>query len=73
MIKAKNFLKSNNIQNVYLLGNKTNVFKYLYESEKKNILSIGLVFSFQKTKYVPTNKYDKKLNYYLKKIIMWSM
>ncbi len=39
--------------------------KYLYESEKKNILSIGLGFSFQKTKYVPTNKYDKKLNYVL--------
>ena len=31
--KAKNFLKSNNIQNVYLFGNKTNVFKYLYESD----------------------------------------
>ena len=32
---------------------------------KKNILSIGLGFSFQKTKCVPTNKYDKKLNYIL--------
>ena len=32
---------------------------------KKNILSIGLGFSFQKTKYVPTNKYDKKLDYVL--------
>ena len=39
--------------------------KYLYESEKKNILTIGLGFSFQKTKYVPTNKYDKKLDYVL--------
>ena len=39
--------------------------KYLYESKKKNILSIGLGFSFQKTKYVPTNKYDKKLDYVL--------
>ena len=39
--------------------------KYLYESKKKNILSIGLGFSFQKTKCVPTNKYDKKLDYVL--------
>ena len=31
--QAKIFLKYNNIQNVYLLGNKTNVFKYLYESD----------------------------------------
>ena len=31
--EAKNFLQSNNIQNVYLFGNKTDVFKYLYESD----------------------------------------
>ena len=29
--KAKIFLKSNNIKNVYLFGNKIDVFKYLYE------------------------------------------
>ena len=39
--------------------------KYLYDSKKKNILTIGLGFSFQKTKCVPTNKYDKKLDYVL--------
>ena len=31
--KAKIFLKSCNIQNVYLFGNKKDVFKYLYESD----------------------------------------
>ena len=31
--KAKIYLKNNNINNVYLLGNKTNVFKFLYESD----------------------------------------
>ncbi len=31
--KAKNFLKTNNIKNVYLLGNKKDIFKYLYESD----------------------------------------
>ena len=31
--KAKFYLKTNNIKNVYLLGNKSNVFKYLYESD----------------------------------------
>ena len=31
--KAKIFLKYSNIQNVYLFGNKTDVFKYLYESD----------------------------------------
>ena len=31
--KAKIYLKNNNILNVYLLGNKLDVFKYLYESE----------------------------------------
>ena len=31
--KAKNYVKSNNIKNVYLYGNKNNVFKYLYESD----------------------------------------
>ena len=39
----------------------TNIFMSL----KKNILTIGLGFSFQKTKCVPTNKYDKKLDYVL--------
>ena len=31
--KASIYLKNNNIKNVYLLGNKINVFKYLYESD----------------------------------------
>ena len=31
--KAKIFLKSNNIKNVYLFGKKIDVFKYLYESD----------------------------------------
>ena len=31
--KAKIFLKSSNIQNVYLFGNQTDIFKYLYESD----------------------------------------
>ena len=31
--KAKNFLADNNIKNVYLLGKKLDVFKYLYESD----------------------------------------
>ena len=31
--KAEHFLKKNNIKNVYLLGKKLDVFKYLYESD----------------------------------------
>ena len=31
--KSKNYLRLNNINNVYLLGNKSDVFKYLYESD----------------------------------------
>ena len=31
--KAKTYIKSKNIQNVYLLGNKKDVFKYLYEAD----------------------------------------
>ena len=31
--KARNYLKINNIKNVYLFGNKINVFKYLYEAD----------------------------------------
>ena len=31
--KARIYIKSNNIRNVFLLGNKKDVFKYLYESE----------------------------------------
>ncbi len=31
--KARFFINSNNINNVYLFGNKNNVFKYLYESD----------------------------------------
>tara|TARA_Y100001933_G_scaffold261785_1_gene317333 strand:+ start:1409 stop:2500 length:1092 start_codon:yes stop_codon:yes gene_type:complete len=31
--KAKNYIKKNNIKNVYLLGNKKDIFKYLKESE----------------------------------------
>ena len=30
---------------------------------KKNILTIGLAYSFQKVKEIPVNKYDKKLDY----------
>ncbi len=31
--KAKNYIESKKIKNVYLLGNKKNVFKYLYEAD----------------------------------------
>ena len=31
--KAKNYIESRKIKNVYLLGNKKDVFKYLYESD----------------------------------------
>ena len=31
--------------------------------KKKNILKIGLALSFQKINKVPTNKFDKKMNY----------
>ena len=31
--------------------------------KKKNILTIGLAYSFQKVAEIPTNKYDMKLNY----------
>ncbi len=31
--KAKNYLKTNNINNVYLFGNTKDIFKYLYESD----------------------------------------
>ena len=31
--KAKNYLKTNNINNVYLFGNTIDIFKYLYESD----------------------------------------
>jgi len=31
--KAKNFIRENNINNVYLFGEKLDVFKYLYESD----------------------------------------
>ena len=30
---------------------------------KKNILTIGLAYSFQKVKEIPVNKYDFKLDY----------
>ena len=32
-------------------------------SKKKNIMTIGLAFSFQKIDKVPVNEYDKKLDY----------
>mgnify|MGYP001971822239 FL=1 len=31
--KVKIYIKSNNLKNVYLLGNKKDVFRYLYESD----------------------------------------
>ena len=31
--KAKTYLKNNDIKNVFLLGNKTDIFKYLYSSD----------------------------------------
>ena len=37
--------------------------RYLNNKTKKNILLIGLGFSFQKTKIVPVTKYDKKMDY----------
>ncbi|MAW01587.1 MAG: 5-formyltetrahydrofolate cyclo-ligase [Candidatus Pelagibacter sp.] len=37
--------------------------RYLNNQTKKNILLIGLGFSFQKSKIVPFTKYDKKMDY----------
>jgi len=34
-------------------------------SKKKNILSVGVAFSFQKTNIIPKEKHDKKLDYIL--------
>ena len=31
--------------------------------KKKNIITIGLAYSFQKVKKIPTNEYDIKLDY----------
>ena len=36
-----------------------------YIRQKKSALTIGLAFSFQKYKKIPTNKFDIKLNYIL--------
>ncbi len=36
-----------------------------YAKKKKNILTIGLAFSFQKYKKIPTSKHDVKLDYIL--------
>ena len=32
-------------------------------SKKKNLLTIGLAFSFQEYKKIPTNNLDKRLDY----------
>ena len=48
--------------------------RYLNKLEKtKNFISIGLAFSFQKIKIIPTNKHDKKLDIIMteKDIIKW--
>jgi 5-formyltetrahydrofolate cyclo-ligase len=34
-------------------------------SNKRNILSVGIAFTFQKTNIIPVEKHDKKLNYIL--------
>ena len=34
-------------------------------SKRKNILSVGIAFAFQKTNIIPEEKHDKKLNYIL--------
>ena len=34
-------------------------------SNRKNILSVGIAFDFQKTNIIPEEKHDKKLNYIL--------
>ena len=36
-----------------------------YAKKNKNILTIGLAFSFQKYKKIPTSKHDVKLDYIL--------
>ena len=46
--------------------------RYIKKIKKiKKILTIGLAYSFQKVKKIPTNKYDKKLDFIIteKKII----
>ena len=38
--------------------------RYIEKTEKrKKIIKIGLAFSYQKVKRVPTNKYDKQLDF----------
>ena len=39
----------------------TDILKRL--KKKKNILTIGLAYSFQKVKKIPTNKNDMKLDF----------
>ena len=34
-------------------------------SKKKNVLSVGIAFAFQKTNSIPEEKHDKKLDYIL--------
>ena len=48
--------------------------RYLNKIAKiKKILKIGLGFSYQELKIIPTNKYDKKLDLIIteKRIIQW--
>ena len=39
--------------------------RFLEKYEKKNILKIGLAFTFQEVKKLPTNNFDKKMDYIL--------
>ena len=40
--------------------------RYLQKNKnKKNFISVGFAFSFQEVKKLPTNKYDKKLDFIL--------
>ena len=36
-----------------------------YKKNKKNLLTIGIAFSFQKYKKIPTSRFDEKLDYIL--------
>ena len=48
--------------------------RYIEKIEKvKKVIKIGLAFSYQKIKKIPTNKFDKKLDFIIteKDILQW--
>ena len=49
--------------------------RFLKKYEKNNIIKIGLAISCQEVKRLPTNDFDKKMDYILteKKLYMWEI